>query len=86
MGRQNRGIEQWQDQGSNHCLPDVMCGPEAAVQRQQRHADSAVSELRQVNTHNHILQGVLGQPAVQEHRDEEVPQRKPQDLKEHRGY
>lgn len=62
--------------------PDVMCGPEAAAL--SRHADSAVSELRQVNTHNHILQGMLGQPAVQEHWDEKVPQREPHDLKEHR--
>lgn len=34
------------------------------------------------NTHNHVLQGTFGKPAVQKHRDEDVPQRRPEDLQE----
>lgn len=32
-------------------------------------------------THDHVLQGALGQPAVEEHRDEDVPYRGPEDLR-----
>lgn len=31
--------------------------------------------------YDHVLQRVLGQPAVKEHRDEQVPQRRPEDLR-----
>lgn len=31
-------------------------------------------------TYDHVLQGVLGQPAVEKHRDEQVPERWPEDL------
>lgn len=31
--------------------------------------------------HDHVLQRVLGQPAVQKHGDEQVPQRRPEDLR-----
>lgn len=31
-------------------------------------------------THNHVLQGVLGKPAVQKHRNEQIPQRRPEYL------
>lgn len=31
-------------------------------------------------THNHVLQGVLGKPAVQKHGDEQIPQRRPKYL------
>lgn len=34
--------------------------------------------------HNHVLQGVLGQPAVQKHRDEQVPQWWPEYLRRRR--
>lgn len=32
-------------------------------------------------THDHVLQGALGQPAVEEHRDEDVPYGRPKDLR-----
>lgn len=32
-------------------------------------------------THDHVLQGALGQPAVEKHRDEDVPYRRPEDLR-----
>lgn len=31
-------------------------------------------------THNHVLQRVLGEPAVEKHRDEQIPQRRPEYL------
>lgn len=31
-------------------------------------------------THNHVLQGILGQPAVQKHGNEQIPQRRPEYL------
>lgn len=30
--------------------------------------------------YNHVFQGMLGQPAVQKHRDEQVPQGRPEYL------
>lgn len=32
-------------------------------------------------TYDHVLQGALGQPAVEEHRDEDVPYGRPKDLR-----
>lgn len=32
-------------------------------------------------THDHVLQGALGQPAVEKHWDEDVPYRRPEDLR-----
>lgn len=32
-------------------------------------------------THDHVFQGALGQPAVEKHWDEDIPYRRPEDLK-----
>lgn len=34
-----------------------------------------------VHTYNHVLQSMLGQPAVEKYGDKEVPQGRPEDLK-----
>lgn len=38
-------------------------------------------KLIHFGTHNHVLQSTLGQPAVEEHRDEDIPYGGPEDLR-----
>lgn len=37
-------------------------------------------------THDHVLQGALGQPAVEKHWDEDIPYRRPEDLRKMMEY
>lgn len=76
-------ITSWQSPTSHPSCTKTLLGSRWQV-RPPRHPQGTGTRGERAGmcpvTHNHVLQRVLGEPAVEKHRDEQIPQRRPEYL------